>query len=139
MVWGTANPEGLDDSYNGYFFRQADIKEALRTISGTPVKIEHKGVHVGSVVSGWENEGKMDLLLDINERVAEGAVISSLVSMGVCGELSLGYSVQMEASQVGEDIAKSKRISEVSLVRKGARDKCKIHGWIKEKKLKKVE
>jgi hypothetical protein len=134
LVWGTANPEGLDNAYNGYYFTHTDISASLQTISGTPVKIEHKGIQVGKVVSGWNNNGKMDLLLDIDETVAEGSVISCLVSMGVCNELSLGYSVQMEASKTGEDIARSKTISEVSLVRKGARDKCTIHQWAKNSK-----
>jgi len=70
------------------------------------------------------------------QAVAEGAVVSSLVAMGVCGELSLGYTVQMEASRTGEDIARKKHISEVSLVRKGAREKCKIHGWARNVKKK---
>jgi len=67
LVWGTANPEGMHDSYNGYFFKASEIKDALHTIPGTPVKIEHKGIKIGRVVSGWENQGKMDLLLDIDE------------------------------------------------------------------------
>lgn len=130
LIWGTANPVGLDESYNGYFLKQSDIQHSLRNISGMPVKIEHKGIHVGKVVSGWENQGKMDLLIDIDESVAEGSVVSALVKYGVCSELSLGYTVQMQASDIGEDIAKSKNISEVSLVRKGARNDCKIHFWV---------
>lgn len=121
----------MEDSYNGYFLTKNDIQKSLQTIIGTPVKIEHKGMQVGKVLSGWENEGKMDILIEIDERVPEGAVISSLVSHGVCSELSLGYSVQMQASDVGEDIAKGKVISEVSLVKRGARHDCKIHSWVR--------
>jgi len=131
LVWGTANPEGMVDTYNGYYFRDMDIKEALKKIEGVPVKVEHKGQEVGKVVTGWANNGKLDILMSIDEGMAEGTVMSSLIEAGVCTELSLGYTVEMRASQCGEDIAGKKTIKEVSLVRKGARQKCLIHKWVK--------
>lgn len=130
LVWGTANPEGMVDSYNGYYFRDTDIKEALKRIEGVPVKVEHKGEQVGKVVTGWSNNGKLDLLMSIDEDIAAGAVMSSLIKEGVCRELSLGYTVEMQASKNGEDIAGKKTIKEVSLVKKGARHKCIIHKWL---------
>ncbi len=72
LVWGTANPEGLGDSYNGLFFRAADIRQSVDEIVGKPVKIEHKGADVGRVVSAWtDRSGKLDLLLEINTRDVE--------------------------------------------------------------------
>ena len=72
LVWGTANPEGLGDSYNGLFFRAADIQQSVDEIVGKPVKIEHKGADVGRVVSAWtDRAGKLDLLLEINTRDVE--------------------------------------------------------------------
>jgi hypothetical protein len=72
LVWGTANPEGLGDSYNGLFFRAADIQQSVDEIVGKPVKIEHKGADVGRVVSAWtDRSGKLDLLLEINTRDVE--------------------------------------------------------------------
>ena len=130
LVWGTANPEGLGESYNGLFFRQSDLAKTARDIIGKPVKIEHKGVSVGSVISAWtDTAGKLDLLLCIDTSVVEGSMISQLVEVGSCRELSLGYSVRMQGSRIAEDKAGEKTVLEVSLVRKGARDKCHIHGF----------
>jgi hypothetical protein len=131
LVWGTANPEGMENSYNGYFFKDSDLQQSLSTLTGTPVKIEHKSGKIGQVVSGWINQGKLDLLLDLDENIPEAAIISSFIRQGLCNELSLGYTVQMEASQTGEDIAKQKTIKEVSVVKRGARENCVIHAWVK--------
>ena len=130
LVWGTANPEGLSESYNGLYFRGSDVTHAFSDIIGTPVKIEHKGVDVGHVVSAFPNNRKLDIVIKIDNRVVEGAIISELVRNGVCKEFSLGYSAQITASSNGEDIVGRKKIQEVSLVRKGARDKCFIHGFV---------
>eukprot|EP00961_Rhodomonas_salina_P229237 3098360-Rhodomonas_salina.1 len=82
LVWGTANPVGLDNSYNGFFLRERDVEEAVRESVGRPVKIEHKGVDVGRVVSAWVNKGKLDMLLEVDPSVLEGALISDLVRAG---------------------------------------------------------
>ena len=85
---------------------------------------------MGSVVSAWVDNGKLDLLLRIDPTCIEGAIVSNLVRTGACRELSLGYSVKMTASVHGEDKAGKKSVKEVSLVRKGARHKCHIHGFV---------
>eukprot|EP00961_Rhodomonas_salina_P274266 3705544-Rhodomonas_salina.2 len=82
LVWGTANPEGLCDSYNGLFFRDEDIAQAVREVVGKPVLIEHQGPGVGKVVSAWVDKGKLDLLLEIDRSCIEGAIVSSLVTTG---------------------------------------------------------
>ena len=46
---------------------------------------------------------------------------------GMCKDLSLGYNVSMENSKTGVRV-KRKFISEISIVKKGARAKCHIHG-----------
>ena len=129
LVWGTANPEGLAESYNGLYLRNSDITHAFSDIIGMPVKIEHRGVDVGRVVSAFPNGGKLDIVICLDKTVVEGAIIFQLVRNGTCKELSLGYSAQVTASANGEDIIGRKKIQEVSLVRKGARDKCLIHGF----------
>jgi len=130
LVWGTANPEGLCESYNGLYFKTSDLEKTVKDIIGKPVKIEHKGVAVGSVVSAWvDRAGKLDLLLSIDSSVVEGSIISDLVDIGSCRDLSLGYSVKMQKSCIYEDKAGDKTVLEVSLVRKGAREKCHIHGY----------
>ena len=140
LVWGTANPEGLHDSYNGLFFKASELEKTAKEIVGKPVKIEHKGVPVGSVVSAWvDGAGKLDLLLSIDKSTVEGSIISELVNVGSCRELSLGYSVRMEGSRTCEDRAGKKTVLEVPLVRKGAREKCHIHGFTgiyKKKRMK---
>lgn len=126
--------QGLHESYNGFFFRGSDIDRAVRDVVGKPVKVEHKGVDVGTVVSAWVDKGKLDLLLEIDPRVVEGALVAGLVKTGACRELSLGYSVRVTASAQGEDVAGEKQIQEVSLVRKGDRHKCHIHAFSTRKK-----
>jgi hypothetical protein len=107
LVWGTANPEvltvsqcsansayvcasdvcvggvqGLHESYNGFFFKGSDIDRAVRDVVGKPVKVEHKGVDVGTVLSAWVDNGKLDLLLKINSGVVEGALVAGLIEAG---------------------------------------------------------
>ena len=51
----------------------------------------------------------------------------------MCKDLSLGYKVEMSKSPAGHLRASNKRVVEVSLVKTGAREKCHIHGWEKNK------
>eukprot|EP00961_Rhodomonas_salina_P107764 1450852-Rhodomonas_salina.1 len=96
---------------------------------GKPVKIEHKGMDVGRVVSAWRNaRGQMDCVLELQQNNLQGAFISKFIGQGVCRELSLGYTVDVGNSQEGIT-ATNKKIVEVSIVKKGARDECFIHGF----------
>lgn len=45
-----------DASYEGLYLTDADIREMTPTMVGVPVKIEHRGVDVGRVVSAWIHE-----------------------------------------------------------------------------------
>ena len=50
LVYGTCNPEGYgDNSYEGVYLTDADIRQITPTMQGVPVKIEHRGVDVGKV------------------------------------------------------------------------------------------
>ena len=54
LVYGTCNPEGYgDSSYEGLYLTDADIREMTPSMVGVPVKIEHRGMDVGKVVSAW--------------------------------------------------------------------------------------
>lgn len=64
LVYGTCNPEGYGDAnYEGLYLTDADMKEITPSMNGIPVKIEHRGVDVGKVVTAWMHEVKMKCLL----------------------------------------------------------------------------
>jgi hypothetical protein len=132
LIWGVANPEGEQDGYTGLFLTADDIKLAVNgdLMDGLPVKIEHKGVAVGKVVTAWENKGKMELLIDIDETIFEGNVVSRFVRDNVVCDLSLGYSVGLQFCDKSHNyVAAGKTYHEVSLVKKGARSGCHIGGY----------
>ena len=57
LVYGTCNPEGYgDENYTGLYLTDADIREITPSMSGVPVKIEHRGVNVGKVVTAWMHQ-----------------------------------------------------------------------------------
>jgi hypothetical protein len=57
LVYGTCNPEGYgDESYEGLYLTDADIRTITPLMPGIPVKIEHRGVDVGKVVSAWMHQ-----------------------------------------------------------------------------------
>jgi hypothetical protein len=134
-VWGTANPEGLKDSYRGVYLNTSDIASMVEQVSeanasgcGIPVKLEHSGVALGRVVSAWENRGTLQCVLEIDERVLEGSISAEFVRSGICRDLSLGYTVEMAQSKSGEVHSRRKKLNEISIVVKGARNKCNVHG-----------
>jgi hypothetical protein len=141
LVWGTANPEGLKDTYRGVYLNTEDITsmiqqvgEANRSGNPIPVKLEHTGVNMGRVVSAWENQsGMLECVLAINERVLEGSIGAEFLRTGICKDLSLGYTVEMEQSKTGKMQARRKKLNEISVVVKGARKHCNVHGISKKR------
>jgi hypothetical protein len=136
LLWGTANPEGLKDTYRGVYLNASDITSMVQQVArantsgqSIPVKLEHTGVTLGRVVSAWENQGKLDCVLEINERVLEGSISAEFVRTGICKDLSLGYTVEMEQSKSGGMQSRTKKLNEISIVVKGARNKCNVHGF----------
>lgn len=71
----------------------------------------------------------MDVLMEIEGDQIEGALGREFVERGICPELSLGYHVTMSKSPAGFLRATNKRVVELSIVRQGARDGCKIRGF----------
>ena len=137
LLWGTANPEGLADSYHGVYLNGQDIKSMVEQVNAAnrkgeyiPVHIEHCGVGVGRVVSAWEHNNTLQCVLELNGRVLEGSIGSEFVRNGVARDLSLGYSVEMENSKDGIR-ARNKLLREISVVKQGARHKCHIHAFSK--------
>jgi hypothetical protein len=95
------------------------------------VHIEHKGVAVGHVVTGWEHGRRLECVLELDRNVLEGAIGSEFVRNKVCRDLSLGYLVTMRKDATGDLIVDGKQLKEISVVKKGARDKCHIHAFTK--------
>jgi len=133
LLWGTANPEGMRN-YEGVYLNQSDVSDMIKQVDEAntrgehmPVHVEHKGVTVGRVVSAWEHGGKLECLLELNNRVLEGAIGSEFVRTGICRDLSLGYTVSLEQSDAGIKVGR-KLLKEISVVKKGARPSCHIHG-----------
>ena len=86
LLWGTANPEGMSNDYNGIYLNKDDIQSMVRQVedanrsgSRLPVHLEHKGVLVGHVVSAWAHEGTLQCVLELDERVLEGSISSAFV------------------------------------------------------------
>ena len=137
LLWGTANPEGMGPDYNGVYLTSVDVRRMVDQINESrtageniPVHIEHKGVQVGRVVSAWEHNNTLQCVLELDETVLEGAIGGEFVRAGICKDLSLGYTVDMMHSKTsnGRINVNNKRLKEISIVRKGARQKCHIHG-----------
>jgi hypothetical protein len=132
LLWGTANPEGMQN-YQGVYLSAEDIQDMIDQVNSannrgdpTPVHVEHKGVQVGRVVTVWEHQGKLECVLEINNKVLEGSIGSEFVRSGICRDLSLGYTVSLEQSDSGIKVGK-KVLKEISVVKKGARPRCHIH------------
>jgi hypothetical protein len=178
LVYGTANPEGFgSETYQGLYLTSEDIDTITPQMVNVPVKVEHsvrnrnrnriswvstsltlsipQGSDVGRVVSSWKHNGRMELLLDIDENKLQGAFVREFVEKGICKvspskvpkpsyvlltqrtiqDLSLGYNVQMSKNASGKLIAGNKKVIEVSIVKKGARDDCHIRGWNQKHKI----
>jgi len=133
LLWGTANPEGMDNGYQGIFLNKDDVRSMVQQVEAAnskgqpiPVHLEHKGVPVGRVVSAWAHNNTLQCVLRLDERVLEGSIGSEFVRKGICNELSLGYAVDLQNSATGMK-AVNKVLKEISVVKKGARHHCQIH------------
>lgn len=132
LVWGTANPTGeCDETYHGVFLQHRDIDAFVQEICNKPVKVEHVGNPVGKVVHAWKNAQRgLDCIMQIDQNSLDGAIITSLVNNQCAKELSLGYRVRLNMSGNNKDkVCLEKEVIEVSIVKKGMRPDCKIHGF----------
>ena len=131
FIWGTANPTGeANESYNGLYLRDRDIDSFIHEMPGKPVKVEHCGPSVGTVVHAWKNGAKgLDCILQIDRTGSlDGSVIASLVNDRCARELSLGYRVRMDMSDTSSTHLE-KEVVEVSIVKRGMRPDCRIHAF----------
>jgi hypothetical protein len=134
LLWGTANPEGMSNDYQGIYLNKDDIQSMVRQVEAAnkrsekiPVHLEHKGVPVGHVVSAWAHNDTLQCVLQLDESILEGSIGSQFVRKGICNELSLGYTVELKNSESGQMKVANKLLKEISVVKKGARNHCHIH------------
>jgi hypothetical protein len=136
LVHGTANPCGENSQYDGLFLRRDEINNLVleRECIGLPVKVEHGTDTVGRVLSAWDYGGRLDMVLEIGgagcNNSVDSCIAQQFVQNNVCRELSLGYSVEMQHSDQNGLHTGKKRLTEVSLVKVGARDNCLIHSFL---------
>ena len=132
LVLGTANPSGEASTYNGLYFWQDELASmvASKALCGIPVKAEHTGRAIGSVVSSFlDSSGALQCVLELDDSV-EGAIAGGLVRNGIAADLSMGYAVDVRHSEATDRlVAGKKNTLEVSLVRRGAREGCHIHAY----------
>ena len=135
LVLGTCNPRGEGATYNGLYLKQAELEDmvATRAMVDVPVKTEHSGASVGRVVSAFLGaSGALQCVMELDETSVAGSLAGGFVRDQVAAELSLGYTVDVQHSCDGRDRrleAGAKKVLEVSLVRKGARDGCHITAY----------
>ena len=130
LVCGQVNPPPVSsENYHGVYFSDKDnMEEKARGLRGTPLRVEHDNkVLVGQVLNGWTDaKGAMWALAEINTGHIRGAMTAAAVQGGQLGEFSLGYVTKMERAANGGVSVHEKRILELSIVKKGARDGCHI-------------
>jgi mannose/fructose/N-acetylgalactosamine-specific phosphotransferase system component IIB len=135
LLWGQANPEAEADTYNGIYLNTQDMKDMISQIEShktegknIPVLIEHTGEPIGQVVSAWIHDKTLQCVLELNKQTLESAIGKQLIKDGLVQELSLGYLLDIEQTDSGFG-TRGKTLKEISIVKKGARDKCKILGY----------
>ena len=130
LVCGQVNPPPVSSvGYSGVFFSEKDDMQAkARGLKGTPLRVEHDNkMHVGQVLNGWtDSKGAMWALAEIDTQHMGGAMTAAAVERGHLGEFSLGYITKMQREAGGGVSVQEKRIVELSIVKKGAREGCTI-------------
>lgn len=128
LVAGVCNPTGEAVGYNGLYLTAPELQGLVEDIRGTPVKAEHSGEALGTVVSGFvDKSGALNCIIRIGDSL-EGEITRGLVRDGIAADFSLGYTVDVTHSEK-RLLAGSKRLLEISIVRRGAREGCHIMAY----------
>lgn len=128
LVAGVCNPTGESEGYNGLYLTANELNDVANSMRGTPVKAEHTGHALGSVVSSYVDEsGALQCVVRIDDTL-EGEIARGLVRDGIATDFSLGYSVDVSHSKTRLKAGK-KHVLEVSLVRRGAREGCHVYSF----------
>ena len=123
---------GEASTYNGLYLTQDEMNKMASegTLHGIPVKTEHQGQNVGSIVSSFvDAKGCLQCVMEVDESSVEGALVSGFVRDGIATELSMGYTVDVKHTDNNKLRAGEKHPLEISIVRKGARDGCLISAY----------
>jgi hypothetical protein len=134
LIMGVCNPKGEDDTYNGLYMTQTELREVVRDnkMRNVPVKTEHAGSEVGHVVTSFlDASGNLNCVMQLSTASIPGALAQGFVRDRLALDLSLGYTVDIQNTD-SKLQAKQKKIVEVSLVRKGARRGCHITAYQEE-------
>lgn len=139
LVWGQANPEAMEKGYNGVYLNEQDmhdmvtqVNQAKREGRKIPVLMEHTGDSIGHVVSAWVHNNTLQCCLEVKNSTLESAIGQQLIKDGLVKELSLGYLLDIKQTDNGFD-TKNKHLQEISIVKKGAREHCRIKGIAQQK------
>lgn len=129
LIYGVANPAGEHGNYNGLYLRDVEIDDMIKkgSLKGKPVKIEHRGVDIGKIISAFKDDKKqLVCVIEVSDHEIEGAIAQEWIKDNTIKDLSLGYTVDIDKK---EDRLKAvgKNVMEVSLVKKGARENCHIY------------
>ena len=131
LIMGICNPRGEDLNYNGLYLTQQELNELAsgQELLNLPVKTEHSGANIGHIVSAYINpDNQLQCVMELDNTKNTGAVVGGFIRDGLALELSLGYVVDVTHSK--EKLrAGEKRVLEVSVVKKGARDGCYIMAY----------
>jgi len=131
LLLGTCNPRGERATYNGLYYTENELAAMVSSgaLCGVPIKTEHTGASLGTVVSGFlDDSGALQCVMEVDESTVEGCIASGFVRDGVAADLSLGYTVDVQHTQ-DRLKAGEKRMLEISIVRKGAREGCHISAY----------
>ena len=131
LLLGTCNPRGERATYNGLYYTENELAAMVSSgaLCGVPIKTEHTGASLGTVVSGFlDDSGALQCVMEVDESTVEGCIASGFVRDGVAADLSLGYTVDVQHTQ-DRLKAGEKKMLEISIVRKGAREGCHISAY----------
>jgi hypothetical protein len=136
LVMGICNPAGENDAYNGLYLTQNELRNVVsnRSMLNLPVKTEHAGSTVGKVVSSFlDDSGRLQCVMHIETESLSADLVRGFIRKGIAADLSLGYTVDIRNHDQKLKAAE-KKILEVSLVRKGARNGCHIIAYEDDRK-----
>jgi hypothetical protein len=99
-----------------------------------PVMTEHSGSAVGSVISAFIDEnGQLNCVMHLEKDSIPAHITREFIRKGIASDLSLGYTVDIK-NHDDKLHAAEKKILEVSIVRKGARNGCHITAYENDSK-----
>ena len=131
LVVGVCNPAGERAGYNGLYLTEAELRRVVQQglMQNLPVMTEHSGSAVGSVVSSFiDAQGQLNCVMHIAKEGLPADLTRGFIRNGIAADLSLGYTVDIH-NRDDKLHATEKKIVEVSIVRKGARQGCHITAY----------